>query len=44
MPNIIVKNLHKSFGGHKVLQGVDLEVKHGSSLVVLGGSGTGKSV
>ena len=41
---IKVSNLYKSFGTHHVLQGVDLEVKEGSSMVILGGSGTGKSV
>ncbi|MEC7029192.1 MAG: ATP-binding cassette domain-containing protein, partial [Pseudomonadota bacterium] len=34
----------KSFGSNKVLQGVDLEIPKGKSLVVIGGSGTGKSV
>jgi len=43
--NIIsVKNLHKSFGEHNVLSGVNLEVEKGKSIVILGGSGTGKSV
>lgn len=41
---IKVRNLHKSFGSHKVLNGIDLDVKQDSSLVILGGSGTGKSV
>lgn len=41
---ITVKNLFKSFGSNKVLDGIDLTVKAGSSLVILGGSGTGKSV
>ncbi len=41
---ITVKKLRKSFGNNNVLQGVDLEVKKGSSAVILGGSGTGKSV
>lgn len=41
---ISIKNLHKNFGPKKVLQGIDLEVKKGESLVVLGGSGSGKSV
>ena len=46
MTNIKIKvsNLHKSFGNHNVLDGIDLEVKEGSSMVILGGSGTGKSV
>ncbi|MDC0864939.1 ATP-binding cassette domain-containing protein [Rickettsiaceae bacterium] len=39
-----ITSLHKSFGEHQVLRGVDIEVKEGSSLVILGGSGTGKSV
>ena len=41
---ISIKNLYKSFGKKKVLNGVDLEVEAGKSLVVIGGSGTGKSV
>lgn len=41
---ISVKNLTKSFGPKKVLDGVNLEVKKGESLVILGGSGSGKSV
>ncbi len=41
---IKVRNLSKSFGSHKVLDGLDLDVKKDSSLVILGGSGTGKSV
>ena len=41
---ISLKDVHKSFGAKKVLQGIDLEVPKGQSLVVIGGSGTGKSV
>ena len=41
---IKVEKLTKSFGKHKVLQGVDLSVDKGKSLVILGGSGSGKSV
>jgi phospholipid/cholesterol/gamma-HCH transport system ATP-binding protein len=41
---IEVKNLHKSFGSKKVLKGVDLSIAEGESLVVIGGSGSGKSV
>ncbi len=41
---ISVKNLTKNFGSKKVLDGVNLEVKKGESLVILGGSGSGKSV
>ena len=41
---ISIRNLHKAFGKKKVLNGVDLDVETGKSLVVIGGSGTGKSV
>lgn len=41
---IEIRNLCKTFGRKKVLDGVDLDVKKGESLVVIGGSGTGKSV
>jgi len=41
---ISIRNLHKSFGRKKVLDGVDLDICKGQSLVVIGGSGTGKSV
>lgn len=43
-PVISIKGLFKSFGDLKVLQGVDLEVFKGENVVVLGRSGTGKSV
>ena len=38
------RNLHKSFGTHQVLRGVDLVVHEGETLALLGPSGTGKSV
>jgi phospholipid/cholesterol/gamma-HCH transport system ATP-binding protein len=41
---IKIRDLHKSFGKKKVLDGVDLDLHKGESLVVIGGSGTGKSV
>jgi phospholipid/cholesterol/gamma-HCH transport system ATP-binding protein len=41
---ICVVNLHKSFGEKDVLQGVQLEVRQGESMVVIGGSGSGKTV
>ncbi len=41
---IEVVDLHKSFGGKDVLTGVNLEVRNGESMVVIGGSGVGKSV
>ncbi len=37
-------NVQKAFGPKKVLQGVDLKINPGKSLVIIGGSGTGKSV
>jgi phospholipid/cholesterol/gamma-HCH transport system ATP-binding protein len=39
-----VRALHKSFGNHHVLNGIDLDVRKDKSLVILGGSGSGKSV
>ncbi|MEL6859006.1 MAG: ATP-binding cassette domain-containing protein [Pseudomonadota bacterium] len=39
-----LKDIHKSFGPKQVLKGVNLDVAPGKSLVVLGGSGSGKSV
>ncbi|HMG89363.1 MAG TPA: ATP-binding cassette domain-containing protein [Chryseolinea sp.] len=39
-----IRNLYKSFGDRKVLSGVDLDLKEGENLVILGKSGTGKSV
>jgi phospholipid/cholesterol/gamma-HCH transport system ATP-binding protein len=41
---IEVEHLHKSFGTHKVLDGISLNVSRGETLAVLGRSGTGKSV
>jgi phospholipid/cholesterol/gamma-HCH transport system ATP-binding protein len=41
---ISVRGLVKSFAGKPVLRGVDLEVREGETVVVLGGSGEGKSV
>jgi phospholipid/cholesterol/gamma-HCH transport system ATP-binding protein len=43
-PMIGLKGVFKSFGNNHVLRGVNLEVKCGESMVVIGGSGTGKSV
>ena len=43
-PVIAVKNLYKSFGTQKVLNGVDLIVARGETVAVLGRSGMGKSV
>ena len=41
---ISIKGLEKSFGDYDVLRGIDLELYQGENLVVLGRSGTGKSV
>ena len=43
-PKIRVRGLCKRFGSKVVLDGVDLDVGDGESVVVIGGSGTGKSV
>ncbi len=43
-PKISLHGVTKSFGAKKVLQGIDLDVAAGESVVVIGGSGTGKSV
>ncbi|GAB3760606.1 ABC transporter ATP-binding protein [Spirosoma pomorum] len=43
-PVIQIRNLRKSFGSLHVLQGVDLDVQDNENMVVLGRSGTGKSV
>ena len=42
--HIELKDVHKSFGPKQVLNGLSLSVEKGKSLVVIGGSGTGKSV
>ncbi len=44
LEKIRIEGLEKSFGSKKVLKGVDLVLNAGESLVVIGGSGTGKSV
>jgi phospholipid/cholesterol/gamma-HCH transport system ATP-binding protein len=41
---IEVRDLHKSFGDNRVLQGITLDVERGTTFVVLGGSGSGKTV
>ncbi|MBI1254788.1 MAG: ATP-binding cassette domain-containing protein [Hyphomonas sp.] len=43
-PLLKLEGLEKAFGAKQVLRGVDLEVARGQSLVVIGGSGSGKSV
>src|SRR6476646_6305902 len=41
---ISIRSLEKSFGSNRVLRGIDLDVYQGENVVVLGRSGTGKSV
>lgn len=43
-PKLTCRNVNKSFGEKKVLRGINLEVEQGESLVIIGGSGSGKSV
>ena len=40
---ISIKNLHKYFGKNEVLKGIDLDIKQGEVLVIIGPSGSGKS-
>jgi phospholipid/cholesterol/gamma-HCH transport system ATP-binding protein len=41
-PKIVVRGPEKSFGSKRVLDGVDIDCGVGESLVIIGGSGTGK--
>lgn len=43
-PVVLIRGLCKSFQDHEVLRGIDLHVNKGENLVILGKSGTGKSV
>jgi|HubBroStandDraft_1064217.scaffolds.fasta_scaffold93543_2 phospholipid/cholesterol/gamma-HCH transport system ATP-binding protein len=43
-PAVVLRGLHKSFGAQVILDGIDLTVKRGETLAMLGRSGTGKSV
>jgi len=43
-PKIKIRGLKKAFGPKQVLDGVDLDIMPGTAMVVIGGSGTGKSV
>ena len=42
--HIILQDVRKAFGPKHVLNGINISVPKGQSLVVIGGSGTGKSV
>ncbi len=44
MPVIEIKNLHKAFGDKKVLNGMNATINKGEDVVILGKSGSGKSV
>jgi phospholipid/cholesterol/gamma-HCH transport system ATP-binding protein len=44
IPKIAVRGLKKSFGPKRVLDGIDLDIGVSESVVIIGGSGTGKSV
>ena len=44
IPVIDISNIHKAFGENEVLKGVTLSVANGETLVILGRSGSGKSV
>ena len=41
---IRIRGLHKTFGEHQVLRGIDLDVERGKINIIIGGSGQGKSV
>ena len=43
-PKIVLRDVHKAFGPKVVLDGLNLEIASGESMVLIGGSGTGKSV
>ena len=40
---IKIENLHKNFGKNEVLKGINLEIKKGEVVVIIGPSGSGKS-
>jgi phospholipid/cholesterol/gamma-HCH transport system ATP-binding protein len=41
---ISLRNVHKTLNGQKILQGINLEIAEGETLVIIGRSGCGKSV
>lgn len=42
-PTILIRDLHKAFGSHQVLKGIDLDVQEGQVVCIIGPSGSGKS-
>ena len=40
---LTIRNIHKTFGDHTILHGIDLDVEKGSVVVILGPSGSGKT-
>src|SRR3989442_5661907 len=43
-PFVRFQDVHKAFGAKQVLKGITLDIRRGETMVVLGGSGSGKSV
>ena len=43
MSNLLVENIHKSYGDHEVLKGVSLKAHRGDVISIIGSSGSGKS-
>lgn len=41
---VVLNDVHKAFNGHVILNGINLSIKKGETVVILGGSGSGKSV
>ena len=42
-PKLSMRDVHKSFGSHQVLNGINLDIEHGSVVTLIGPSGSGKS-